>query len=189
MHSELGVKTFVFSPSPRTLLALLHLFAPFFTSNRLKSGALQWGEGRKTKNGCEAYAREAERSPHAFTPFGRFSFTPFSTSRGGEHGSHVFSDVSLLSTKNGGGVFGSLHGGRRSVACAVVRPVSFSESLLHKAQGGVRKSLPFVGTSTKILYFCSKTSIAVVTRRRIPTPYEETAVSPSQRRRLLPHHQ
>ena len=61
MHSELGVKAFAFSPSPRTLLALLHLFAPFFTPNRLKSGALQWGEGRKTKNGCDAYAREAER--------------------------------------------------------------------------------------------------------------------------------
>lgn len=49
MHSELGVKTFAFFSSPRTLLALLHLFAPFFTPNRLKSGALQWGEGRKTK--------------------------------------------------------------------------------------------------------------------------------------------
>ena len=101
MHSELGVKTFVFSPSPRTLLAFLHLFAPFFTPNRLKSGALQWGEGRKTKNGCEAYAREAERSPHAFTPSGRFSFIPFSTSRGGEHRSLVSSDIPLLSTKNG----------------------------------------------------------------------------------------
>ena len=93
MHSGLGVKTFVFFPSPRTLLVLLHLFAPFFTPNRLKSGALQWGEGRKTKNGCDAYAREAERSPHAFTPF--------STSRGGEHRSLVSSDIPLLSTKNG----------------------------------------------------------------------------------------
>lgn len=74
MHSGLWVKTFAFFPSPRTLLALLHLFAPFFTPNRLKSGALQWGEGRKTKNGCDAYAREAERSPHAFTPSGRFSY-------------------------------------------------------------------------------------------------------------------
>lgn len=101
MHSGLGVKTFVFSPSPRTLLALLHLFAPFFTPNRLKSGALQWGEGRKTKNNCDAYAREAERSPHAFTPSGRFPFTPFSTSRGGEHRSLVSSDNPLLSTKNG----------------------------------------------------------------------------------------
>ena len=45
MRSELGVKAFAFFPSPRTLLALLHLFAPFFTPNRLKSGALQWGEG------------------------------------------------------------------------------------------------------------------------------------------------
>lgn len=93
MHSGLGVKTFAFFSSPRTLLALLHLFAPFFTPNRLKSGALQWGEGRKTKNGCDAYAREAERSPHAFTPF--------STSRGGEHCSLVSSDIPLLSTKNG----------------------------------------------------------------------------------------
>ena len=93
MHSGLGVKTFVFFPSPRTLLVLLHLFAPFFTPNRLKSGALQWGEGRKTKNGCDAYAREAERSPHAFTPF--------STSRGGEHRSLVSSDIPLLPTKNG----------------------------------------------------------------------------------------
>lgn len=101
MHSELGVKTFAFFPSPRTLLVLLHLFAPFFTPNRLKSGALQWGEGRKTKNGCDAYACEAERSPHAFTPSGRFSFIPFSTSRGGEHRSLVSSDIPLLSTKNG----------------------------------------------------------------------------------------
>ena len=77
MHSGLGVKAFAFFPSPRTLLVLLHLFAPFFTPNRLKSGALQWGEGRKTKNGCDAYAREAERSPHAFTPSGRFSYPPF----------------------------------------------------------------------------------------------------------------
>lgn len=189
MHSGLGVKTFVFPPSPRTLLALLHIFAPFFTPNRLKSGALQWDEGRKTKNGCGAYAREAERSPHAFTPSGRFSFIPFSTSRGGEHRSLVSSDIPLLSTKNGEAFSVLSTGGRRSAACAVVRPVSFSESLLHKVQSGARKSLPFVGTSTKILYFCSKTSIAVVARRRIPTPYEETAVSPSQRRRLLPHHQ
>lgn len=101
MHSGLGVKTFVFPPSPCLPLSFLHIFAPFFTPNRLKSGALQWGEGRKTKNGCDAYAREAERSPHAFTPSGRFPFTPFSTSRGGEHRSLVFSDISLLSTKNG----------------------------------------------------------------------------------------
>ena len=101
MHSGLGVKTFAFSPSPRTLLALLHLFAPFFTPNRLKSGALQWGEGRKTKNGCDAYAREAERSPHAFTPFVRFSYPAFSILRGGEHRSLVFSDIPLLSTKSG----------------------------------------------------------------------------------------
>lgn len=101
MHSRLWVKTFAFFSSPRTLLALLHLFAPFFTPNRLKSGALQWGEGRKTKNGCDVYAREAERSPHAFTPFGRLSFIPFSTSRGGEHRSLVSSDIPLLSTKNG----------------------------------------------------------------------------------------
>ena len=99
--SQLGVKTFAFSPSPRILLAFLHLFAPFFTPNRLKSGALQWGEGRKTKNGCDAYAREAERSPHAFTPSSRFSFIPFSTSRGGEHRSLVSSDIPHLSTKNG----------------------------------------------------------------------------------------
>lgn len=101
MHSGLGVKTFAFFSSPRTLLVLLHLFAPFFTPNRLKSGALQWGEGRKTKNGCDASTREAERSPHAFTPSGRFSFIPFSTSRGGEHRSLVSSDIPLLSTKNG----------------------------------------------------------------------------------------
>lgn len=101
MHSGLGVKTFVFPPSPCLPLSFLHIFAPFFTPNRLKSGALQWGEGRKTKNGCDAYTREAERSPHAFTPFGRFSFTPFSTSRGGEHRSLVSSDIPLLSTKNG----------------------------------------------------------------------------------------
>ena len=189
MHSGLSVKAFAFFPSPCLPLSFLHIFAPFFTPNRMKSGSLQWDEGRKTKNGCDEYAREAERSPHAFTPFGRFSFTPFSTSRGGEHSSHVFSDVSLLSTKNGGGVFGSPHGGRRSAACAVVRLVSVSKRLPHKVQSGARKSLPFVGTSAEILYICSKTSIAVVTRRRIPTPYEETAVSPSQRRRLLPHHQ
>ena len=82
MRSELGVKVFAFFPSPRTLLAFLHLFAPFFTPNRLKSGALQWGEGGKTKNGCDAYAREAERSPHAFTPFGHFSFPPFPSCEG-----------------------------------------------------------------------------------------------------------
>ena len=101
MHSGLGVKTFAFFSSPRTLLALLHFFAPFFTPNRLKSGALQWGEGRKTKNGCDAYACEAERSPHAFTPSGRLSSIPFSISRGGEHRSLVSSDIPLLSTKNG----------------------------------------------------------------------------------------
>lgn len=101
MHSGLGVKTFAFFSSPRPLLALLHLFAPFFTPNRLKSGALQWGEGRKTKNGCDVYAREAERSPHAFTPPGRLSSIPFSTSRGGEHRSLVSSDIPLLSTKSG----------------------------------------------------------------------------------------
>lgn len=100
MRSGLGVKAFAFFPSPRTLLALLHLFAPFFTPNRLKSGALQWGEGRKTKNGCDAYAREAERSPHAFTPSVVFR-SPVSILRGGEHRSPVFSDISLLSTKNG----------------------------------------------------------------------------------------
>lgn len=101
MHSELGVKAFAFFPSPRTLLALLHLFAPFFTPNRLKSGALQWGEGRKTKNGCDAYAREAERSPHTFTTSGRFSSPPFPSCEGGEHRSLVSSDIPLLSTKNG----------------------------------------------------------------------------------------
>ena len=101
MHSGLGVKTFVFFSSPRTLLALLHLFAPFFTPNRLKSGALQWGEGRKTKNGCDAYAREAERSPHAFTPSVVFRSPRFPSREGGEHRSLVSSDIPLLSTKNG----------------------------------------------------------------------------------------
>lgn len=101
MHSGLRVKTFAFFSSPRTLLALLHLFAPFFTPNRLKSGALQWGEGRKTKNGCEAYAREAERSPHAFTPSGRLSSIPFSISRGGEHRSLVSSDIPSFRRKTG----------------------------------------------------------------------------------------
>lgn len=100
MHSGLGVKTFAFFSSPRTLLALLHLFAPFFTPNRLKSGALQWGEGRKTKNGCDAYARSGTFTSRVH-PSGRFSFIPFSTSRGGEHRSLVSSDIPLLSTKNG----------------------------------------------------------------------------------------
>ena len=155
MHSGLGVKDFAFFPSPRTLLVLLHLFAPFFTPNRLKSGALQWGEGRKTKNGCDAYAREAERSPHTFTPSGRFSFPRFHLARGRTSLPRFLGYPPPFDEKRGG-VFGSLHGGRRSVACAVVRPVSFSESLLHKVQGGVRKSLPFVGTSAEILYICSK---------------------------------
>ena len=189
MHSGLGVKTFVFPPSPRTLLALLHLFAPFFTPNRLKSGALQWGEGRKTKNGCDAYACEAERSPHAFTPSGRFSSIPFSTSRGGEHRSLVSSDIPLLSTKNGGGVF------------------RFSPR--REAIGGVRGRSPRVRLR-KLAPQSAKRGAKIVTfrwhfhqnplflqqnihRGRHATPhshpYEETAVSPSQRRRLLPHHQ
>ena len=100
MHSGLSVKAFAFFPSPCLPLSFLHIFAPFFTPNRMKSGSLQWDEGRKTKNGCDAYAREAERSPHAFTPFGRFSSIPFSTSRGGEHRSLVSSDIPLFSTKN-----------------------------------------------------------------------------------------
>ncbi len=162
MHSGLGVKAFAFFPSPHTLLALLHLFAPFFTPNRLKSGALQWGEGRKTKNGCDAYAREAERSPHAFTPFRSFFVHPvFHLARGRTSLPRFLGYPPPFDEKRGG-VFCSPHGDRRSVACAVVRPVSFSESLLHKVQGGVRKSLPFVGTSAEILYICSKTSIAVV---------------------------
>ena len=101
MHSGLGVKTFVIFPFTAHPPCVPSPFRPFFTPNRLKSGALQWGEGRKTKNGCDAYAREAERSPHAFTPSGRFSLIPFSTSRGGEHRSLVSSDNPLLSTKNG----------------------------------------------------------------------------------------
>lgn len=101
MRSELGVKAFAFFPSPRTLLVLLHPFAPFFTPNRLKSGALQWGEGRKTKNGCDAYAREAERSPHAFTPSVVFRSPRSPPREGGEHRSLVSSDIPLLSTKNG----------------------------------------------------------------------------------------
>ena len=101
MHSGLSVKAFAFFPSPCLLLSFLHIFVPFFTPNRLKSGALQWGEGRKTKNDCEAYVGEAERSPHAFTPPGRLSSIPFSTSRGGEHRSLVSSDIPLLSTKSG----------------------------------------------------------------------------------------
>ena len=57
MHSGLSVKAFAFFPSPCLLLSFLHIFAPFFTPNWLKSGLLQWGEGRKTKNGCDTYAR------------------------------------------------------------------------------------------------------------------------------------
>lgn len=189
MHSGLGVKTFVFSPSPCLPLSFLHLFAPFFTPNRLKSGSLQWGEGRKTKNGCDAYTREAERSPHAFTPFGRFSFTPFSTSRGGEHSSHVFSDVSPPFDEKRG---------RR-----------FRFSPRREAIGGVRGRSPRVRLR-KFAPQSAKRGAKIVTfrwhfhqnplflqqnihrgRRATPHshPYEETAVSPSQRRRLLPHHQ
>lgn len=156
MHSELGVKTFAFFSSPRTLLVLLHLFAPFFTPNRLKSGALQWGEGRKTKNGCDAYAREAERSPHAFTPPGRLSSIPFSTSRGGEHRSLVSSDIPLLSTKNGGGVFGSPHGGRRSAACAVVHLVSVSESCPTKCKAGRENRYLSLALPPKSFIFAAK---------------------------------
>ena len=186
MHSELGVKTFVFSPSPRTLLAFLHLFAPFFTPNRLKSGALQWGEGRKTKNGCDAYAREAERSPHAFTPSGRFPFIPFSTSRGGEHRSHVFSDMPLLSTKNGEAfsVLSTAIGGVRGRSTRVLLR-KFAPQSARRGAKIITFRWHFRGNP---LYLQQNLHRG---RRATPHshPYEETAVSPSQRRRLLPHHQ
>ena len=182
------MKAFAFFPSPHTLLALLHLFAPFFTPNRLKSGALQWGEGRKTKNGCDVYAREAERSPHTFTPSGRFSFPRFHLARGGEHRSLVSSDIPLLSTKNGE-VF----------------------SVLSTAVGDRWRARSFAPCpSPKVCSTKCKAGCKIITfrwhfrgnplylqqnlhrgRRTTPHshPYEETAVSPSQRRRLLPHHQ
>ena len=188
MHSGLGVKAFAFFPSPHTLLALLHLFAPFFTPNRLKAGALQWGEGRKTKNGCDAYACEAERSPHAFTPSGRLSSIPFSISRGGEHRSLVSSDIPSFRRKTG--------------RC-------FRFSPRRSAIGGVRGRSPRV-LLRKFAPQSARRGAKIITFRwhfrRNPLylqqnlhrgrhatphshPYEETAVSPSQRRRLLPHHQ
>ena len=188
MRSELGVKAFVFFPSPRTLLVLLHLFAPFFTPNRLKSGALQWGEGRKTKNGCDAYAREAEHSPHAFTPSGRFSFTPFPP-REGVNIAPSFSRISPSFRRKTGRCF------------------RFSPQ--RSAIGGVRGRSPRV-LLRKFAPQSARRGAKIITfrwhfrgnplylqqnlhrgRRTTPHshPYEETAVSPSQRRRLLPHHQ
>ena len=182
------MKTFAFFSSPRTLLAILHLFAPFFTPNRLKSGALQWGEGRKTKNGCDAYARNGTFTSRVHPVRSFFVHPVFHLARRRTSLPRFLGYPPPFDEKRGG-VFGSPHGGRRSAACAVVRLVSVSENLPHKVQSGARKSLPFVGTSTKILYICSKTSHRG--RRATPHshPYEETAVSPSQRRRLLPHHQ
>ena len=188
MRSGLGVKTFVFSPSPRTLLAFLHLFAPFFTPNRLKSGALQWGEGRKTKNGCDAYAREAERSPHAFTPFGRFSSPRFHLARG-RTSLPRFLGYPPPFDKKRGGVFGSPHG--RS-AIGGVRGRSPRVLLRKFAPQSARRGAKIITFRWHFrgnpLYLQQNLHRG---RRTTPHshPYEETAVSPSQRRRLLPHHQ
>ena len=174
MHSGLGVKTFAFFPSPRTLLAFLHLFAPFFTPNRLKSGALQWGE--------------AERSPHAFTRPVVFRSSRFPP----REEANIAPSFPRISPSFR----------RKTGRC-------FRFSPRREAIGGVRGRSPRV-LLRKFAPQSARRGAKIITfrwhfrgnplylqqnlhrgRRTTPHshPYEETAVSPSQRRRLLPHHQ
>lgn len=188
MRSGLGVKAFAFFPSPRTLFALLHLFAPFFTPNRLKSGALQWGEGRKTKNGCDAYARSGTFTSRVH-PVRSFFVPPRFAPRERANIAPSFSRISPSFRRKTG---------RR-----------FRFSPRRSAIGGVRGRSPRVllrkfapqsaRRGAKIITFCWHFRGNPLYlqqnlhrgRRATPHshPYEETAVSPSQRRRLLPHHQ
>ena len=180
MHSGLGVKTFVFPPSPRTLLALLHLFAPFFTPNRLKE------EKRKTAVKRTRAKRNVHltRSPRPVV-FRSPRFPP----REEANIAPSFPRISPSFRRKAG---------RR-----------FRFSPRRSAIGGVHGRSPRV-LLRKFAPQSAKRGAKIVTfrwhfrgnplylqqnlhrgRRATPHshPYEETAVSPSQRRRLLPHHQ
>ena len=188
MHSGLRVKAFAFFSSPRTLLALLHLFAPFFTPNRLKSGALQWGEGRKTKNGCDAYAREAERSPHTFTPSVVFC-SPRSPPREEANIAPSFSRICPSFRRKTGRRF--RFSPRRSAiggVCGRLPRVLLRKFAPQSARRGAKIITFRWHFRGNPLYLQQNLHRG---RRATPHshPYEETAVSPSQRRRLLPHHQ